>query len=56
MNPDPIEYRAPETHTPISASKRPLHKRILLLFIWILGIIMWVFYLGLAAVILFRVI
>jgi len=53
MSPDPVEYRLPDTPPP--SQGRPLGKWIALLLIWFVGLIVWIFYLVLAAVVIFRI-
>jgi hypothetical protein len=50
--PDSIDYKSPQTDTPHPA--RPLGKWLILLLVWVVGLFMWLLYLGLAAVVIYK--
>jgi hypothetical protein len=50
--PDSIDYKSPQTETPHPT--RPLSKWLILLLVWFAGLVMWVFYVGLALVVLYK--
>jgi hypothetical protein len=52
--PGSIDYKSPETESPQRA--RSLRTWLILLLVWLAGLLMWLLYLGLAAVVIYKLI
>jgi hypothetical protein len=50
--PGSIDYKSPQTDTPHPA--RTLRTWLILLVVWIVGLFMWLLYLGLAALVVYK--